>query len=127
MCAFCMRDISAVKKAKGVANPGSYRTYDWADGLYLGGFLNGVPSQYFAFSADGIKVVSPTKITFQAPEIEIQGATTIAGTLAQTGGGDATFSGSIGAAGDVTADGTSVHTHVHPGVQSGPSNTGPPT
>jgi hypothetical protein len=38
MCAFASRDISAVKVAKAPANPGSFRMYDWADGLYFGGF-----------------------------------------------------------------------------------------
>jgi hypothetical protein len=71
MAAFCSRDISAVKSAKGSANPGSFRMFDWADGLYLGGFLNGTPQQYIQFSAGGITVVSPTKITLQAPTVEV--------------------------------------------------------
>jgi phage baseplate assembly protein V len=40
--------------------------------------------------------------------------------------GDLTVSGSISADGDVTAGGISLRSHVHSGVQSGPSNTDPP-
>ncbi len=50
---FASRDISSVKANKAIANPGSERTYDYADGLYLGGFLNGTPTQYVRFVNDG--------------------------------------------------------------------------
>lgn len=71
MAGFCNRDISSVKSAKKQSNPGSYRRFDMSDGLYFGGFLNGTPEQYIAFTEDGIKVVSPTKIIVQAPEIDL--------------------------------------------------------
>lgn len=112
MCAFCSRDISAAKTAKGVANPGSYRTFDWADGLYLGGFLNGTPTQYVQFTAGGIQLTSPTKVKITAPAIELDGPVTATSSIVATG--------------DVTGNGTSLHTHVHSGVQSGGSNSGPP-
>lgn len=50
------RDISAVKAAAGIANPGSYRRYNVADSIYVGGILNEIPEQYFAFVSDGIKI-----------------------------------------------------------------------
>lgn len=86
---FAMRDISAVKTnpAQAVSNanaakgtpPGSLRQLDMSDGLYIGGFLNGVPTQYIQFlqSGGGIKVVSPTKITAQAPEIDLNASTKV--------------------------------------------------
>lgn len=49
---FCMRDISSVKANKAASNPGSFRQYDYADALYLGGFLNGSPEQYVQFTND---------------------------------------------------------------------------
>jgi hypothetical protein len=58
---FAMRDISSVKANKAVSNPGSARRYDYADGLYLGGFLNGVPTQYVQFTTDSDG--NPTGIT----------------------------------------------------------------
>lgn len=72
---FADRDISAVKANKGAALPGSSRRFDMADGMYLGGILNGLPSQYFRFSQEGIDIVSPTKITISAPEIAMQSTT----------------------------------------------------
>ena len=77
---FASRDISKIKSTKAQANPGSGRSYDFADGLYLGGVLNAVPQQYVRFSSSGIEIVSPTKITLTAPDIEINGP------LAQHGG-----------------------------------------
>lgn len=113
VCVFCSRDISAVKTAKGPANPGSFRTFDFADGLYLGGFLNGVPTQYVQFNTDGITLVSPTRVTIQAPDIVLDGPVTATST--------------IDAATEVTANGTPLHTHRHVGVTTGGGTSGLPT
>lgn len=43
-----------------------------------------------------------------------------------SGGGTAQFTGSINVTDDVVANGTSLDTHLHSGVQSGTSNTGQP-
>ena len=110
---FADHDISSVVATKAQANPGSKRRFDMADGLYLGGFLNGVPTQYFQFNASGISVVSNTKITLQAPDIEIIGPVNQSG-------------GDVIVATDVKAAGVSLKTHVHSGVTSGVSNTGAP-
>ncbi len=136
MAAFCSRDISAVKAdpaaavtnanaGKGGAPPGSARQFDMADGLYLGGFLNGTPEQYVQFNADGITVLSPTKVRVEAPTIELVGA------VVQTGG-DVSMAqnlhvdGTISSDTDVLADGISGTAHTHGGVQAGVSNTAPP-
>jgi len=50
----CDRDISSVKQNRGQANPGSNRRFNLADGLYLGGYLNGTPNQYVYFTPNGI-------------------------------------------------------------------------
>lgn len=152
---FASRDISQVKTTKKQGNPGSHRQYNFADGMYLGGMLNGTPTQYVQFNAAGIRIHSPTRVKIDAPDVLIEahtveinaststtvttptftvngdavvnGHTTMAGGVAQTGGGAATFSGSMAVAGDVTAQGTSVHNHTHSGVQPGGGNSGPPT
>lgn len=114
---FASRDISKVKSTKTQANPGSFRSYDFADGMYLGGMLNGVPTQYIQFSATGIKIVSPTVITLQAPSILVDGALAISG-------GNATMTGNIAVTGSVSANGTDLHTHTHtsstPGTPTSP-------
>ncbi len=51
------RDISSVVQNKGQANPGSQRRFDLADGVYVGGILNGTPTQYVQFTATGINIV----------------------------------------------------------------------
>lgn len=125
VCGFSSRDIQGLKadpqgaKANGVP-PSSAAQFSYADGLYFGGFLNGVPVQYIAFSTGGIALVSPTKVTIQAPEIDLIGA------VVQTAG-DVTMSGKLDVTGEVTGNGTHLHTHTHSGVTAGGSNTGPPT
>ncbi|MHB8803583.1 MAG: hypothetical protein ACYC5U_12690, partial [Rhodocyclaceae bacterium] len=145
---FASRDISQVKTTKKQGNPGSHRQYSFADGMYLGGMLNGTPTQYIQFSTAGIRIHSPTAVVLEAPDVQIlaqtveidastsatvttptftvNGATALNGPVAQSGGGAATFSGSMTVDGDVTAQGTSVHNHVHGGVQPGGGNTGAP-
>lgn len=151
---FASRDISQVKTTKKQGNPGSHRQYSFADGMYLGGMLNGTPTQYIQFSTAGIRIHSPTRVKIDAPDVLIEaqtveinaststtvttptftvngnavvnGNTTMAGGVTQTGGGAASFSGSMAVTGDVTAQGTSVHNHVHGGVQPGGGNTGAP-
>ena len=153
MCGFCSRDISKVKSTKEANPPGSARLYDYADGLYLGGFLNAQPVQFLQFNGSGITITSPTAVTINAPAVAVNattatvtapttniignttitGNTVINGALAvNTGGAGATLSGnftltgSMIASGDVSAQGTSLHTHLHSGVTTGGGNTGAP-
>lgn len=70
---FANRDISNVKSTKAQANPASSRRFDFSDALYIGGLLNGAPTQYVRFSAAGIEIVSPTAITLKAPTITLDG------------------------------------------------------
>lgn len=147
---FASRDISQVKTTKKQGNPGSHRQYSFADGMYLGGMLNGTPTQYIQFSTAGIRIHSPTRVKIDAPDVLIEaqtveinaststtvttptftvnGNTVLNGTLNAGGdaGGDASFSGSVIVDVDVTANGVSLHNHVHDGVVAGGDNTGPP-
>lgn len=116
ICVFASRDISKVKATKAPANPGSLRQYSFSDGMYLGGVLNGTPTQYVRFSSGGIGVTSTTKVTITAPTIELAGAVT------QTGGGAVTLSGSATAT-EFTAGGIALTTHKHGGVQTGGGQT----
>ena len=98
LAVFADRDISSVKATRAQANPGSRRRNSMADGLYVGGFLNGAPTQYIVFNGSGVTIHSAT--------------VTIEGNLIVTG--------------DVTASGTSLHTHIHSGVTTGGGDTGAP-
>lgn len=122
MCGFCSRDISSVKQNKAPSAPQSRRRYDFSDGLYFGGFLNGTPQQYIHFKDGGIKIYSPDKVEIEAPQtiikspdVQIDGAqmtikanTTQTGSFEQTGGGQASFSGSLDLTGTLTTGGDAV-------------------
>lgn len=109
LAVFCSRDISNVKVTKSIANPGSARQYDWADGVYICGWPDVVPQSYVQFESNGaINIFSTSGITLTAPTINLNGAT-------------------ISGSGNITdGAGTVLHTHVHTGVMIGSSDTGPP-
>ena len=100
---FADRDISSASRAKGPASPGSARRFSMADALYIGGVLNGTPSQFVRFSASGIEISSPTGITLDAPTVTMN-----------TTGGVAITSASL------THNGVNIGaTHVHNDPQGG--------
>lgn len=72
---FAERDISSATASKAPSNPGSKRRFDMADAMYLGGLLNGMPTQYVQFSPAGIKLHSPTAVMLEAPDVQISCAT----------------------------------------------------
>lgn len=106
MCAFANRDISSVKATQSPATPASYRTFDWSDGLYFGGYLNGTPTQFVRFSSEGVQVHSPTKITLEAPNIDLKGAV-------NQSGGAVKVETILSAGEDVSAAGKSLKSHTH--------------
>jgi hypothetical protein len=89
MAAFASRDISAVVANKTAANPGSFRRFDWADALYLGGFLGAAPTQYVQFTGSTLNIVATGTVNVNAPSVKINGKEFIAHTHSgvQTGGG----------------------------------------
>lgn len=114
---FCHSDISKVKKTKAPATPGSRRRFDWADALYLGGFLGPTPTQFIAIEdGTGITITGTSShpVTINAP-----GGLTV--------NGDITLTGKLTASDDVIASGKSLKTHTHGSVQSGSGTSGPPT
>lgn len=141
VCVFASRDISKVKSTKAQANPGSLRQYSFSDGLYLGGMLNGAPSQYVRFSAAGIQIVSPTLIRLEAPTVQIVAPTveitassgvtittptvTINGAITQAGGGAVSLSGALTSP-SITEGNIRLGTHAHGAVQPGMGTSGGP-
>lgn len=148
---FADRDISSATAKKGAANPGSRRKFSMADGLYLGGVLNGTPTQFVRFSTSGIEINSPNQVKLVAPDVLISAATVEinASTSATvttptfTVNGATQLNGAVTASSTVTA-GTSVTApnvvgttnvtfggksgiaHQHSGVSTGLGNSGPP-
>jgi hypothetical protein len=124
MCCFASRDISKVKSTKSPSPPGSFRKYDYSDGLYIGGMLNGTPSQYIRFHSSGIYIDSPSKIELTAPVINISASTSMTiTTQLLTLNGDLTVTGTVTGQTDVISDTISGKNHVHGGVVSGSSDT----
>lgn len=135
------RDISSVKTAAAAGKdpqgaPGSFRKNSISDGVYVGSVLTkDAPTQYLAFTADGIKITdkSGNVIEMAAAGITITPApgmpVTVNGQLVVTGiltaqanfqlGGSlknaagATYAGNITTSGDVTAAGKSLSLHTH--------------
>jgi hypothetical protein len=97
------RDISSVKSTRAQANPGSFRRFDLADGVYIGGILNGVPTQYVRFASDAIEFISPTKIKIQAPTVEIDGSAAINLTGPVNIAGNTAVIGNLGVSGTLSA------------------------
>lgn len=131
---FCDRDSSSAQASRDVANPGSARRSDMADGIYIGGLLNAVPNQYVMFTDAGIKIVSPSLIDMEAPEIDlvapvvkINASTSVTMTTPIfTLNGDMHSTGTITGDTDVIGGGKSLKSHKHTGVASGGSVSGPP-
>lgn len=107
LAVFASHDISSVKNTKAPGNPGSRRRFDWADGLYIGGFLNGTPTRYIRFDSDGNVTIKPAATV------------TVEGDLHCTG----TVTGDV----DVVGGGKHLKTHTHTGVQTGGGTSGPPS
>jgi len=79
LAVFCARDISTVKATKAPGLPGSRRRFDWADGVYFGGMLNGAPTQYVEFTDAGITLKTPNTVTIDAPTAEFTGDIAVQG------------------------------------------------
>jgi hypothetical protein len=107
LAVFASHDISSVKNTKAAGNPGSRRRFDWADGLYIGGFLNGTPTNYIRFDADGNVTIKP------AATVTVEGDLHCTGTIT----GDT----------DVVSGAIHLKTHKHLGVTTGGGTSGTPT
>lgn len=70
---FCERDISMVKRNKVQSAPNNKRQYDLNDAVYLGGFLNGTPSQYIQFLENGINIRSTGDVNINGMTIKSTG------------------------------------------------------
>ena len=138
---FCDKDISSVKASQGQpAGPASARRFDMADGFYLGGWMSAVvPTNYVQVNAEQIElsmggavavVLTPDGITLTG-NTTINGVTTINGSAIINGQVSTSSTlqtgGAIQASGEISSNGHTLTAHTHAGVQSGGSNTAPPS
>jgi hypothetical protein len=110
LAVFADHDISSVCATAGQANPGSYRRFDFADGIYVTAIcgLNAAPTQFIEMlsAAGGINITTPATATINA------------------GGKTFTF----GSSGFTMSDGIVAETHQHtytPGSGSPTTTSGP--
>ena len=80
------------------------------------------------FTENGLLVPASTAVLNGAPQnyIQFQGNNITIKANGITINGDLTVNGKITATDDIKGNGTSLHMHTHPGVQTGGSNTGEP-
>jgi hypothetical protein len=71
---FADRDISTVKNTKAKASPGSARKFSMSDGIYIGGMLNGVPTNYIQFSGNDVNITATGVVNITAPEVSVKDA-----------------------------------------------------
>ena len=111
------RDISTFKKTFKQAAPNTSRQYSYSDGYYVPMGMNVTPNQYIVFTSTGIRIVDSNgnMINMTSSGISITPA-----------GGTLTVDGSIKATGDIVAGSISLMSHLHTGVTTGTSDTGPP-
>lgn len=143
LAVFAERDITGIVQTQQAGPAPTARDHSSADGLYIGGFLNGAPTQWVHFLANaaGIDINTPGALTLEGQTISLTAGTTMTlnapggltinanTTLNGTMSGTSTGSGAYQFAGTVTAPDVvlprgSVNGHVHPGVQTGSGDTG---
>lgn len=106
---FAQQDISNLKE--GSSDPvqaGSFRCFDQSDGVYLGGILGaGAPETYVHLDPEKgeATIKAPTKITIEAPTIELKGALQMGNTAGSGTGDTITLTGNIQATGSASFQG----------------------
>lgn len=63
LAVFCDRDISSVKAAQGVAQPGSFRRFSMVDGIYFGTIIStAAPARAIILDSSGCEITAPVKV-----------------------------------------------------------------
>lgn len=110
---FAREDTSAVRATGKPGPPGSRRRYSYSDGMYFGGILNAAPTTIINIMPGGmIHITAPTSVTVTSPIVNFSGNVMVTGDLI-TGPGS-------------KFNGKPFDSHVHSGISTGTSNSGPP-
>ena len=96
---FASRSIASVIASRKPSNPSGNGRFRWSDAMYVGGILNGTPTQYVRFSDEGIEISSGTQVKLAAPIVEVD-CTTL--TINAT---NASVSGNVHIGGSLIVDG----------------------
>ena len=104
LAVFSQQDASNVKA--GTSEPvqaGSFRAFDMSDGFFVATHYGQTPTTYVHLDPEKgeVTIKAPTKITIDAPQIELKGALTMGGA---SGGADTiTLDGNVTTNGNITA------------------------
>lgn len=129
LAAICDRDNSIARINRKQSVPGSKRTHSKSDAIYLGGVLNGQPSQFIEFADGAINITTPNPVNITCSSANItapDGVNVTTPTMHVTGnitaGGDITDNnGTQSASLKTLRDKYDQHKHPVPGVQTGGS------
>lgn len=118
---FAQQDISGLtNSASTPVTPGSFRSFDVSDGIYIGGILNSEPQIYIELKNDNTaKIYASSSITLESENVTVNASMT-------TINGDMTINGQLTTTGDQIGEGISLKNHKHGDVQSGTNQTSPP-
>jgi hypothetical protein len=129
LAAICDRDNSIARINRKQSVPGSKRTHSKSDAIYLGGVLNGQPSQFIEFADGAINITTPNPVNISCSSANItapDGVNVTTPTMHVTGnitaGGDITDNnGTQSASLKTLRDNYDEHKHQVQNVQSGSS------
>lgn len=107
--AICSQQDSSNVQAgtSGPVQAGSFRCFDISDSFYVGGFMNQTPETYVHLDPEKgeATIKAPTKITIEAPTIELKGALQMGNTAGSGTGDTITLTGNIQATGSASFQG----------------------
>jgi|SRR6185436_7200498 len=86
LVAFARRDITVTKQSKAEGPPPSLRNFDVSDGLYIGGLLNGAPTQWIHFLDSGINIKASASVTIDATILQVNCPITSTGNITDPAG-----------------------------------------
>ncbi len=65
----CDKDTTTARANRDQSLPGSFRTHSRSDAIYLGGCLNGQPTEYIEFTGSGINIRSPGDVNINGLKV----------------------------------------------------------
>lgn len=105
LAVFSQQDASNVKE--GTSEPvqaGSFRCFDMSDGFFVATHYGETPTTFIHLDPENneVTIKAPSKITIEAPQIELKGAVTMGGV---SSGDTMTLQGSISTTGNISTPG----------------------
>ena len=105
LAVFSQQDASNVKE--GTSEPvqaGSFRAFDMSDGFFVATHYGKTPTTFIHLDPENneVTIKAPSKITIEAPQIELKGAVTMGGV---SSGDTMTLQGSISTTGNISTPG----------------------